>query len=125
MNKKQKAGRLLSKFLRQIAEEKTECLKIDGEDTMVTKAEALARLMWKMALGSKENEVKDGKLIEVVRHPDKSMISLVYDRIEGKAPMMEDSKPSRSVADKVDEQGRHRIAQAGKLDTEGSTDQVA
>ena len=55
-----KAGRLLSAFIRQIAEEQTEMVKDPetGEDRMASKAEALARLIWKKALGYTEQRTR-------------------------------------------------------------------
>ena len=62
---KTKAGKLLSSFIRAISEEQTEFIKADGggEDRMATKAEALARIMWKEALGYEVTEAvyKSGK----------------------------------------------------------------
>ena len=53
--KKTKAGKLLTRFLEEIAEERTEL----GEgDTLITKAEALARIIWSRALGYRELDVK-------------------------------------------------------------------
>lgn len=118
---KQKAGRLLSKYLRELATEETELVTVNGEDRLATRAEALGRLMWKMALGYEANEPgKDGVLIKVKHRPDKAMMCLLYDRIEGKAPMMGEQKAQRTVADRVDDQGRKRITEAGKNGQEAS-----
>jgi len=107
--KLQKAGMLLSQFIRTIALEKTELSKIDGEDQMVTKAEALARLVWKKALGYVEQRVEEGNLIDIKHSPDKTMIGLLWDRMEGRAPLMNpDKKDRRSIADRVSEQGKKR-----------------
>jgi len=107
---KVRAGQLLSQFLRIIAEEKTESVvdPDDGEDRMATKAEALSRQIWKMALGYKEFDVKKGK--DIVHKPDKSMMRLVFDRIEGKARTVGESQTSnQKIADKVSEIGKKRI----------------
>lgn len=113
-----RAGQLLSKWLREIAEEETEFIKDDnGEDRMVTKAEAVARLIWKKALGYSEKKI-NSKGIEVTENhpPDRAMMSMIFDRIEGRAPVSTDmGKKKRSVADKVSEQGKLRIKQAGKI----------
>lgn len=115
-----KAGQLLSKWLRQIAEEKTEFAKgedSNGEDRMVTKAEAIARLIWKKALGYSEIAV-NSKGVEVTENhpPDRTMINLLLDRIEGRAPMSTDmGKKKRSIADRVGEQGKERIKKAGEI----------
>ena len=117
-----KAGQLLSKWLRQIAEEETEFIKDnDGEDRMVTKAEAIARLIWKKALGYSKTEIIKGEKIITHYPPDRAMINMLLDRIEGRAPMSTDmGKKKRSIADKVSEQGTKRITNAGSK-TESKT----
>jgi len=117
-NKKIKAGMLLSKYLKDISNEETEFLTVQGEDKMATKAEALARLMWKMALGYTEKKILDGVVAkEIVHSPDKAMIGLIWDRTEGKAPLMHDDKQGKqTIADKVSAEGKKRIAKAGNLD---------
>jgi len=85
-----KAGKLLTTFLKEISNESTE-LVIDpatGEDKIVTKAEALAREIWKRALGYTSSEVKGSVLKETVHIPDKSMMVLIFDRLEGKVPIL-------------------------------------
>lgn len=115
---KTRAGQLLSQFLRQIAEEKTEFVKDDGEDRMATKAEALARKMWKMALGYTETKIEDdGSEIKIYHSPDRTLMSMLFDRIEGRAPLSTNlDKHKRTIAEKVSEQGRERIQKAGDLD---------
>ncbi len=113
-----KAGQLLSKWLRQISEEKTEFTKgedSNGEDRMVTKAEAIARLIWKKALGyTTEEKNDDGTTTKTHYAPDRTMMGMIFDRIEGRAPVSTDmGKKKRSVADKVSEQGAKRIKDAG------------
>lgn len=107
--KLQKAGMLLSQFIRSIALEKTELIKINGEDQMASKAEALARLVWKKALGYTEQIKKNGVLVDHIHVPDRTMIALLWDRMEGRAPLMNpDKKDRRSIADRVSEQGKKR-----------------
>ena len=113
--KKTRAGQLLSQFLRSIAEEKTEVETIDGSDEMVTKAEALARKMWRMGLGYTEEVIKNGVITEIKHPPDKSMIHLLWDRIEGRAGLAADAGDKPTTADKVSEQGKKRIAEAGGI----------
>jgi len=100
---------LLSQYLRIIAEEKTETVidPDDGEDRMATKAEALSRQIWRMALGYKEHDVKTQK--EIVHKPDKSMMRLVFDRIEGKAGTVGDDKEKQDIADQISEIGKKRL----------------
>jgi len=110
------AGQLLSKFLKEIANEETELLTIDGEDRMTTKAEALARLMWRMALGYEEETIaSNGQRSRIAHAPDKKMMALLFDRIEGRATILSETQKGQTVADKVSEQGKQRIAQAGVL----------
>ena len=112
-----KAGQLLSKWLRQIAEEETEFVKDDGDDRMATKAEAIARLIWKKALGYTEKKI-DSKGVEVTENypPDRGYIGVLLDRIEGRAPISTDmGKKQRSTADRVSSQGKLRIEKAGEL----------
>lgn len=113
---KSRAGKLLTRFLEVIAEEETECIQdADGENKMVTKAEALARIIWKRALGYTEHDVKND--IDIVHQPEQSKISTIFDRIEGKAPVAgEDTKDKITAAARVTELGKKRIADAGGMD---------
>jgi len=107
---KQRAGLILSSLLRSIAEEVTETVIIDGEDKMVSKAEALARLTWKHALGFSEMKVIDNQLTEIVHSPDRIYVSMLYDRLEGRVAAVEPGKKEkRTVADRVGEQNKKRI----------------
>lgn len=122
-----KASKLVTEFIRKIAAETHPDPLITGEGIddarMVTNAEALARYMWKAALGYKETvEVLDkntGQVLgtkEVVCFPDKAYITLLYDRLEGRVPTVEvketDSKPS--VADRVSSEGKNRLNNLAK-----------
>ena len=86
---KVKAGKLLNQFLREIAQEMTEVIKDPetGDDRMATKAEALVRNMWKMALGYTEQRVVGKDLVDTKYAPDKGMMARVFERLEGKVPM--------------------------------------
>lgn len=115
---KTKAGMLLSKFLKDIAQEQTEFVKDDdnpNEDRMVTKAEALSRLIWKKALGYDETlrkTDKDGcvKDVKIYHAPDKVMIGLIFDRMEGRAPLLASDKDGRiPVADRISNEGKNRV----------------
>jgi hypothetical protein len=107
--KLKKAGMLLSQFIRSIALEKTALVTIDGEDQIVSKAEALARLVWKKALGYTEQKVIKGELTDINYPPDRIYVGLLWDRMEGRAPLMNpDKKDRRSIVDRVSEQGKKR-----------------
>ena len=122
--KKIAAGKLLSKFIREIASEVHDdpVIRAKGEEAvMVTKAEAIARLMWKAALGYEElvDVYKAGQKIGVkteVHKPDKTFIGMIWDRMEGRASMMDAKGGSdkAKLADKVSEQGKKRLSQIAK-----------
>lgn len=118
--RKSKAGKLLSRFLETIAEEKTELVKDPktGEDRIATKAEALARMIWRDALGWTERDTKNE--IDIVHLPNQNRIATVFNRIEGKAPVAgEDTADKLTAADRVTEVGKSRIAEAGGMENEG------
>lgn len=107
-----KAGKLLSAYIRQIAEETTETVKdpVSGEDRMATKAEKLARDVWRDALGWKEMEIKNGQAVETIHFPSKIARAMLFDRIEGRAPLtIGEGDDKISVSERVSEQGKKRI----------------
>lgn len=113
---KVRAGQLLSRFLRSIAEEVTELDSKDGEDVLVSKAERMARIMFKEALGYEEVEIgKQGQRIVHVHKPDKTMIGLIYERMEGRAPLAQEGSGKQEISERVDEQAKNRITQAGEI----------
>lgn len=123
--KKSLAGKLLSKFIREIASEICDDpeIRAAGEDAvMITKAEKLARWIWKAALGYSEDiDVLDkaGKKIGIklaVHKPNKTYIGLIYDRLEGRVAMMDAKSGSDkiSLADKVSGLGTERVNQIAK-----------
>jgi hypothetical protein len=127
--KKVIAGKLLSKFIKEIASEVHDdpLIKARGEDAvMVTKAEAIARYIWKIALGYQEsvdvykNGVKTGVRPEVHK-PDKWAINLIWDRMEGRAGAADPKGSSNkaSLADKVSAQGKKRLDQITKQSIKG------
>ncbi len=114
--KKTKAGRILTRFLEEIAEEKTE---LGEDDVLITKAEALARLIWKRALGYTELNVKTNK--DEYHAPEHSKIGLIFDRVEGRAATAgEDVKGKIPLSKRVDEVGKKRISEAGGISADGS-----
>ena len=115
--KQTKAGQLLSHWLRTISEEVTEFVKdpVTGEDRIASKAEALARLMWRDALGySKMVKGKSGE-VETIVAPVRAAANIIFDRTEGRVPNSTvEGSEKLTAADKVTEQGAKRIADAGK-----------
>lgn len=126
-----KAGKLLSQFIREIANEAVIPIADAGTDSgvrMATRAEALARKAFDMALGYEETVV-NAKGVEVIKKhgPDKAMMTMVWDRMEGRVPTTDakDQKRKASVAERVGEQSRDRLnalaKEAGRDTTGGKT----
>ena len=107
-----RAGKLLSSYIRQIAEEITEVVQDPktGGDRMATKAEKLARDIWIDALGRKEIQIKDGVVTEITNRPNATARAILFDRIEGRAPAtIGEGDEKITVAERVSEQGKKRI----------------
>ena len=111
--KRTKAGQLLSQFIRKIALEETELIKGGSDkDRMATKAEALARMVWQRALGFTEQKVVSGELVDIEHSHDRVYVGMLWDRMEGRAPLMNPEKGNkRTIVDKVSEQGIRRLNQ--------------
>ncbi len=108
-----KAGQLLSQYLREISEEETELIHDpnSGEDRMATKAEALARRIWQDALGySEQVKAKEGGFIDLIHPPNRAAQSILFDRVEGRAPAsVNEGDKKITAAEKVTEQVQKRI----------------
>jgi hypothetical protein len=109
---------MLSRYLRQIANEKTESDGSlnpgDGRVRMMSKAEALARQIWRLALGWKEDVKveKDGKVKMVEKHhpPDPKFVDIVLDRIEGKvAAQGEDKVKKQPLSERVSDLAKRKL----------------
>ena len=108
---KQRAGLILSALMRDIAEEETELGGSIDDPKMISKAEALARLIWKRGLGWVE-QIKndDHQVVEVIHQPDRVYVAMLLDRLEGRVAAVEPGKKEkRTVADKVGEQNKKRL----------------
>ena len=115
---KKRAGHLISSFIRSVAQEKVVAI---GED-MVTRAEALARLLWDMALGSviKTVDPDTGKINLAIAVPDKHAMDIIMDRMEGRVGTFEDEKKkSESIPDKISRMNKKR---ANKLALEAANE---
>lgn len=113
---KTKAGMLLSKFIKDIADEETEFIKDDERgDRMATKAEALARTIWKLALGYDEKlkkVKKDGVEVEatIPHGPNSTYVGIILDRTEGRAPLITDGKDGKlNIPDRISQEGVNRV----------------
>jgi hypothetical protein len=117
-------GAVLTKYLRALA---LDIETVDDDGDPVTKAAALASLVWKHALGFIEVEitVKEGgppDKREVKHGPDWRAIELLYNRIEGKIPLAVVEDQARSLTDKVSELGKARANSLAKAARESSED---
>lgn len=98
----------LNELLRTIGDQQ---YSIDDEGRPLTRFEKLAQMIWDMALGDFKF-VDKNKNVEVSYVPDKSFITMIYDRMEGRIPMampVKDDNSKASVADKVSDQAKSRI----------------
>ncbi len=123
MATKTSVGKQITICLQAISQEVTELIQsADGQDLVVTKAEALSRKIWQRALGyTEERREDDGTELKIIHNADRSFITLLLDRLEGRVvPTAAPSdKKGLTIADKVGEQGAKRIKAAGKLDGRG------
>ena len=104
VGQKCRAERLVSEYIRAVGTEKTEITTVfsdpdTGEKRIISKAEALARDIWKLAM-----ECEDAKLKLDYR-------KLLLDRVEGRPGAMEgEAVPKRrDVPDKVSKKGRDKL----------------
>ncbi|MCK5612563.1 hypothetical protein KAR91_62405, partial [Candidatus Pacearchaeota archaeon] len=104
-------------------------IKAKGEEAvMITKAEKIARYIFKLALGYEETEDildKSGKKIgikPVCHRPDKWAINIIWDRLEGRvgAADLKSSSDKASLADKVSGLGAKRVNQIAKQSSDGN-----
>jgi len=123
--KKIVAGKLLSKFIKEIASEICDdpVIKAKGEEAvMLTKAETIARYIWKVALGYEESiDVLDkaGKKTGIrpeVHKPDRWAINMIWDRLEGRAGAadLKGGSDKASLADRVSALGKKHMNQIAK-----------
>ncbi len=101
----------LSKLIKRIGHEQH---TIDDVGAGITKFEALARYVWDAALGYTSKDVKSG--VEVVYHPDKGFINLIFERTEGKvAPAASsDGNKKATLSTRIKEQSKRRLNQMSK-----------
>ena len=103
LGSKQRAGRLLSNYIRAVATEKTELVDVavgpdEVERRLVSKAEAIARDILEEALRSGDAKIK----LEYRK--------LVFDRIEGKPGTEEELKDrDTSIPDRISEINRDKL----------------
>ena len=104
-NLKTPTGAILSKYLRMLA---MDIETIDDTGDPVTKAEVLAQLVWKHALGFTEMDPKiEG--VQLYHPPATWAVDLLYNRIEGKIPLAVVEDQGRSLTDKVTDLGQAKV----------------
>ena len=107
---KQRAGLILSSMMRSIAEEETELGGTKIDPKMISKAEALARLVWNKALGYTDQRMIGSELVDVEHSPDRVYVGMLLDRLEGRVAAVEPGKKEkRTVADKIGDQNKKRL----------------
>ena len=104
----------LTRYLERLAEEMHTVE--DGGDS-ISKAEALAKLLWNKALGYREQVLKDGNWVEVNHPPESWAIHLVYDRLEGRVDTSGkggDTSNEKPVHEKVGDIAKARLNAAAE-----------
>lgn len=105
---KKRAGRLISTFIRSVAQEKVAEETSEGNVEMITRAEVLARRLWSMALGEvKFLNLKTGSIMLVP--PDKDAYHIIIERMEGRVGSFEDEKKkNESIPNKISRKNKTR-----------------
>jgi len=105
---KRRAGRLLSTFLREIAQEEISVANGDTPPRKVTKARALADQIWARALGRFTYREINGMI--KTPPPDKQMIELIFERCEGRVGTEEEEKKKdTNVPDRVSDANKQKL----------------
>jgi len=89
-----------------------EAVTIADDGTPITRAEALADLLFKKALGWTETRVDDEGNRKEVRHkPESWAIQLIYERLEGRVAQQQvEEAPRRKAKDRVSDLARKRAS---------------
>lgn len=111
-------GRALTTELKKLA---AQVHTVADDGTQMTRAEVLADLIWKMALGYVEKiETRDAdgnrKIHEEYHPPVAWAMQYVFERTEGKAPQaVQEENAGMKAADKVRELSRQRLNSIAKV----------
>jgi hypothetical protein len=115
------AGKMLTKFLKEVADEETTVI-VDGKPHVVTKAEALARILWTMALGGNmEYYTNDGSVKVRYYDPDKKTAEFIFNRTEG-TPVSGTAQISRPAQQKIEKFNPGMKSRLSQMENEGETD---
>lgn len=108
-------GIRFSRLLREIGKEVTE----EAGEQMISKAESLARKMWDLALGYKEEiwvKVKgsDEHELKIKQYkPDTAILKELLERLEGKAGASKEKEAINTTATKVRQATKDRLNSIG------------
>lgn len=115
VDRKKYNSRELTGHLKELLAEAHD-MTVEGD--LVTKGEAIARLLIQKALGWEEKTKDDeGKELLVYHKPEAWAIQLVYDRVEGKTPQA-------VTEDDVRIKAAERVRELAKQRLNGLTDEV-
>ena len=106
-NSRAKANRLVSKYITEMATVKDACIDNGEEARMCTRAEKLADIIWKNALGYTEKNPKSDT--EIVYGPSISYMKMLLERMEGKVQDVSATKSKKSLADRVKDTTKSKL----------------
>lgn len=103
-----KASRLVSKYITEMASIEDASMEDgDGGVRLAARAEKLAHIIWKNALGYTELDVKNN--LDIVHAPSLSYMKMLLERLEGKVQDVSAVKSKKSIADRVKDTTRSRL----------------
>lgn len=103
------AGRTSKQLTLHLRQLSAEAHSISDDGSPITKAEAMALLLWNYALGWEEKD-PDDPAKTILHKPQQWAIAMIYDRLEGKAPAaVEDTSGTMTAADKVSELAKNSV----------------
>lgn len=120
------AGKMLTKFLKEVADEETTII-IDSKPLVVTKAEALARILWTAAIGGTlEYYAPDGSVKVRYYEPDRKTAEFIFNRTEG-TPVSGTASLGRPPAQKIEKYNtgmKNRLSTIGEDESEAADNQT-
>lgn len=107
-NSRAKANRLVSKYLTEMATEADATIKeANGDMRMCTRAEKLAHIIWKNALGYIELDVKTG--LDIIHAPSRPYLRILLERMEGKVQDVSATRSKKTIAERISEKTKSKI----------------
>lgn len=122
-------NKLLTDFLLRVGDEETEVVVIDGQNVRVSKAEAVARNLFKSAIGglSDEFDSKTGKMVKVFIPQSIQAVKLIREYTEGRpaAATTKGDTAGKRKARRFSEGAKKRLQEQLDAHTTDTTDQAA